>query len=268
MRPACALLRQARNRGRWRNAERFRVKPPTHPPCPYHLVMAVPGPDRGITRPSTHRRRLVARQIIRGSDPRGGMTGNGKLGQRRARRPASRGGAVTRGGAKGSRTPDLLNAIRNSAFLPLLRCAISTGRNDGKVIISAGWYQCMPPRADTGHRHSTRPPRTPTYQSYRSTVGSQWPGTRRSFSPSFGAVVSGGDLQLAVLVRGADVTNVRTLPDQRQAGVHGHRLVPGIEHRDVLRLARSSPSPARTARAGRCRPARPPGPGYARSPHP
>ena len=50
--------------------------------------------------------------------------------------------------------------------------------------------QCIPPRAATGHRHSTRPFRTPTYQSYRSTVGSQCPGTNRSFSPSFGAAVS------------------------------------------------------------------------------
>ena len=45
-------------------------------------------------------------------------------------------------------------------------------------------------RAATGHRHSTLPFRTPTYQSNLSTVGSQCPGTRRSFSPTFGAAVS------------------------------------------------------------------------------
>ena len=43
--------------------------------------------------------------------------------------------------------------------------------------------QPIAPRAATGHTHSTRSPRTHTYQSCRSTVGSQWPGTRRSLSP-------------------------------------------------------------------------------------
>src|SRR6056297_428900 len=38
------------------------------------------------------------------------------------------------------------------------------------------------PRAETGQTVSTLPPRTPTYQSCTLQVGSQWPGTRRSFS--------------------------------------------------------------------------------------
>lgn len=38
------------------------------------------------------------------------------------------------------------------------------------------------PRAETGQSVSTLPFRTPTYQSWRLQVGSQWPGTRRSRS--------------------------------------------------------------------------------------
>ena len=41
----------------------------------------------------------------------------------------------------------------------------------------------MAPRAETGQTHSTRPPRTPTYQSCRLTVGSQCPGMSRTLSP-------------------------------------------------------------------------------------
>src|SRR5699024_12158592 len=47
-------------------------------------------------------------------------------------------------------------------------------------------YRHMP-RAVTGNTRSTTPLRTPTYQSWMFTVGSQWPGTSLSFSPSLRA---------------------------------------------------------------------------------
>lgn len=37
--------------------------------------------------------------------------------------------------------------------------------DDGTRQHDAGVGQCIPPRAAIGHRHSTRPLRTPTYQS-------------------------------------------------------------------------------------------------------
>src|SRR6516225_119184 len=45
-------------------------------------------------------------------------------------------------------------------------------------------FQMLAPRALIGHSVSTRPLRTPTYQSCRLTVGSQCPGMSQSFSPS------------------------------------------------------------------------------------
>ncbi len=46
--------------------------------------------------------------------------------------------------------------------------------------------QYKAPLAVIGHKSTTTPPRMQTYQSYRLIVGSQWPGTRSSFSPRAG----------------------------------------------------------------------------------
>src|SRR5262249_34881844 len=63
------------------------------------------------------------------------------------------------------------------------------------------WKQCeaiqmLAPRALIGHSASTRPFRTPTYQSCRLTVGSQCPGMSHSFSPSDKGFACGPTLSL------------------------------------------------------------------------
>src|SRR6185312_7175198 len=144
-----------------------------------------PSPEARGDRPRTRRRRAVRR--LPRDDPRS-----------RARRAGDPQGEQPSDQAAGP----LPAAVAIPALEPV-RCRQKhrPGSNSlyGRVIQVSGDSACddhaltaqySPPRAATGHRHSTRPLRTPTYQSNLSTVGSQCPGISRSFSPTTGGVVS------------------------------------------------------------------------------
>src|SRR5690606_37805918 len=59
------------------------------------------------------------------------------------------------------------------------------GHQSGDLALTNDPHQEAFPRADTAHRVSTLPPRTPTYQTWTLQVGSQWPVTSFSFSLIF-----------------------------------------------------------------------------------
>ncbi len=126
---------------------------------------------------------------------------------------------------RGSRNP--VSCRRQSRGQPLAY---------GVAVVEHVWIegraQLIPPRAAMGQTHSTRPRRTPTYQSYRSTVGSQCPGTEAELVTKSRGLGARLYQELAVLVRCPGIGHARRLPDERQSGVDGQRLEPGIHHRD------------------------------------
>ena len=91
-----------------------------------------------------------------------------------------------------------------------------------------GETQYTVPRASTGQTASTRSPRMATIHSCRFTVGSIWPGTSRTLSPSASAGPSPTAIQHRVFVRHAAHRPPRERR-LRRSGVGRERLQPGVE---------------------------------------
>src|SRR5215813_13003158 len=77
----------------------------------------------------------------------------------------------------------------------------------------------LAPRALIGHSASTRPLRTPTYQSCKLTVGSQCPGMSQTFSPSDRGLACGPTLSFTVLIRDAGHFDVGAIMHPRGAAL-------------------------------------------------
>ena len=71
-------------------------------------------------------------------------------------------------------------------------CSFAAAQIKGEAARIPAGVHCMPPRAVIGQTLSTRPALTQTYQSKRSTVGSQCPGISRSLSPISGVARPAG----------------------------------------------------------------------------
>src|SRR5262249_17820302 len=96
------------------------------------------------------------------------------------------------------------SVIENSAFL---KSSKAIGSNLSAT--GAPFSHVLAPRAVMGQSASTRPRRTPTYQSSRLTVGSQSPAKSQLLLAETWALWLGADSQLAVPVRDIAAPDVR-----------------------------------------------------------
>ena len=148
-------------------------------------------------------RRPAAADAARGV--RGARRGSSRATHGRGRPPAARASrarrapapaAARRGspaeapaGRLGRRSPAVPGPRRRRRPAPSRCRSAAAAQRAGRRQARGAGRPLRPSRRGRRPARGTPPgrSRTPTYQSWRSTVGSQWPGTSRSFSPSAGA---------------------------------------------------------------------------------